>query len=288
VIERKVAIITDAGADLPASKELQTKFGIDPIIQVPLSINFGNDSYQTGTDLNNQKFKELIQQTGLIPKTSAFGEDYFCDIYKKHISQGLDIISIHIGENMSSTIISAKKAANNFDSHRITVWDSGTISMAQGFQAIMAQKAATAGETQETILKTLDSLKERTTLRAVVSNIPYLRSSGRVSHLQAIFGTILNIVPILQIDHNKIITADKVRTSRKTIDWMVDYINEGKEPQHIAIVDFDASNIADELKNRLISDASIPTEKIYRGDLGPVTGSHGGPGAWAMITVREK
>lgn len=286
--ERRVAIVTDAAADLPSKKELKIRFGVEPILQIPLSITFGDDSYLTGEKLDNKRFKELINETGLIPKTAALGEGDFYDVYNELVNRGLDIISIHVDDKLSNTGNSARNAAKKFSPDRVMIYNSETVSMAQGLQVIMAEKAAARGDPKEKILEMLDSIKKRTTLRAIVPNIPYLKASGRVSHLKAILGTVLQIVPILQIDHGSVVDVAKLRTSRKILDWMVNYINEGEIPEQVAIVDFDAKEVADSLKIRLIKDTNVSEKRIYRGDLGPVTGSHSGPGTWAMITVREK
>lgn len=289
--ERSVAIVTDAAADLPSSEELKTRFGVGPIPQIPLSITFENDGQTdkyTTEDLDNKKFKELINETGIIPKTAALGEERFLNVYNELVTKGFDVISIHLSDTLSGTGMVARNAAKEFSSGRVTIYNSETVSMAQGLLAIMAEKEAANGVPVEKILEKLDDMRKRTTLRAVLPNIKYLEASGRLSKPKAILGTILRIIPIVQIDHAKMRVLEKIRTSPKVLNWMTDYINEGEIPEQVAIVNFDADEATNNLVEKLIKDANVPKDRIYRGDLGPVTGSHGGPGSWAMITVREK
>ena len=69
--ERQVAIVTDAGADLPSEAVLRNQFGIEAIPQIPLSVTFNRISYTFGTDLDNDLFKKLIHESDCIPKTAA-------------------------------------------------------------------------------------------------------------------------------------------------------------------------------------------------------------------------
>ncbi len=303
--QRRVVVVTDAAADLPSEQELRVKFGIGPIKQVPLFVNIGPDRYIVGEShqedcqhINNDIFKDRInreikKKSGLMPKTAAPNETYFEEAYKTPIEDGHDIVSIHVGKKMSATIDSALRASQKISTNRVSIFDSQTVSMAQGLMAIEAEKMAANGATKEEILEMLIDMRERTTLRAVTPNFPFLVASGRVPGVMGMIGKVLNLVPILRIDHvTEESNVERVgmfreRRENQAVEWMESYL-KNKIPQRVAIVDFGAKETCEELKTRLIQSGLLSEEKIYRGDLGPVTGSHGGPGTWAMIVVREK
>lgn len=299
--ERKVAIVTDGAADLPKDSELQFRYQIDHIPIVPLNVSFGTKNYKSGVGLGTELFIKLIDEerakgSGIIPKTAAPNEFDFCEQFETFVRQDLDVISVNAGSNLSNTVQVANVAAENF-SNRVSVCDTGTVSMAQGLQAIMAEKMAADGASRTEILEFLEDIKSRITLRAVTPNIPFLRESGRVSHLTSIFGQVLKIIPIIQIDHSQVkisgivrrYGSDELKITSRAKDWMVDdYLKRGNRPQHIAILDLGVKEVADELKEKVIQETNLKEKDVYRGDLGAVTGSHGGPGTWVMITLRQK
>lgn len=303
MIERRVVIVTDAAADLPSEQELKTRFEVGPIKQVPLFVDFGKDRFIIGESdgfyqsINNDIFRERIDRetknkSGIIPKTAAPNETYFDEAYKVPIEQGYDVVSIHISKELSATLGSATNASKKIDGNRVSIFDTQSVSMAQGLMAIRAEKMAANGATKEEILEMLVDMRERTTLRAVTPNFPFLKESGRVPMVTAMIGSVLRLVPILRIDHiteeSKVEKIAVVRREGKAVEWAQDFLSKGKTPEQVAIVDFEAAEITDKLVRKLVENQLVSKERIYRGNLGPVTGSHGGPGTWVMVTVREK
>lgn len=286
--ERKVAIVTDYAADLPENLD---QFGINTILKIPLCVRFGEEEYLTGININNVQYRELVHQywdlNKTIPKTSAPGVEHFSQVYKEPVEAGYNVLSIHLGDNMSNTGDIARIAAEEFPKNRVTIFDSGTVSMAEGYMAISAQKAAESGATLKEIKKILDFQKRRTYLRVITPNIPFLRASGRVSHLMGILASALDIKPIIQIDHNEINKISKERTMKKAIDWNINYIKNFEEIEKISLIDFEAEKYTEELNNRLINEANIPKEIIHRGEMGPITGTHGGPGTLGLVVIRK-
>jgi DegV family protein with EDD domain len=282
MIERSVKIITDAGADLPSKEILKSRFNIGPIEQIPLIVSFGEDEYIIGEDLDNNLFRDLVlKPNGIFPKTAALGPYYFSEAYEKLVKNGFDVLSIHLSENISSVCNNARLAAKDFGD-RVSVCDSGAVSMTEGLMAIIAEEAAAAGKTKTEIINILDKIKDKIYLRAITPNIPYLENSGRVSHVVGMLGEKFKINPILQIDHgvvNKIATPIKMEGA---LNWMTKFTRREGKFERIVILDFEAKENAELLKNKFIED-KIPEEIISRGVLGPVTASHGGPGSIAVI-----
>lgn len=303
--ERKVAIVTDAAADFPRQIEQRRILGVELVKEVPLGLTIGKDSFVVGESENkdhpsidNETFrqrinKEMSIKSGVMPKTSASLEIDFDRIYRDLIRRNLDIVSIHVSQELSETIANATRVSRNIGSGGVAIFDSQTVSMAQGLMVIEAEKMATNGATSDEIVEMLTDLRKRTTLRAVTPNLPFLVASGRVPQAKAMIGRILNLVPVIKIDHIvekkdvEQVGMFKKRVKNQAVEWMESYV-EKKNPQRVAIVDFGAKEDADELAERLIKNGVLPEERIYRGDLGPVTGSHGGPGTWAAIVVERE
>jgi len=302
---RKVAIVTDASADLPGSIELRRKLGVESVVEIPIGLTIGEDSYVVGTSVNteyppidNDTFRQRIERemekkSGIMPKTSASLEIDFEHKYGELIEQGLDVVSIHVSEAFSRTIPNARSAREIVDDNRISIFDSQTTSMALGLMVREAEEMAISGASREEILERLTDIRERTTLRAATTNLPFLVAGGRVPEVKAMLGRILKLVPVIKIDHIaklsdvKPVGMFKSGIKKQGVEWMEDYV-KSKNPERMAIVDFAAKDVSDELAMRLIRNNVLPEDKIYRGDLGPITGSNGGPGTWAAIVVRGR
>jgi DegV family protein with EDD domain len=287
VKERRVTIVTDAGADLPPADILQLRYGVGLITQIPLGIASESVSFLTDDTSANEKFRDLID-TGVIPKTSAMGPGHFEKIYRELAKNGQKILSLHLGENISSTITNAREAAREIGSDIIETVDLGTATMAQGLMAIAAEETAMNGENRDNILNMLNGLKKRVTLRVITPNFAFLQKSGRVKHLTAMLGSVLRIYPILQIDNSVVDNVAKPSTRKSAVDWLINFTNTTGTPERIAILDFEAEQTASMLYLRLIEDLKIAEKTIYRGMLGPVTATHGGPGTVAMAVQWEK
>ena len=288
--ERLTGIVTDGAADMLRNDVLEKDFYIrgEDVLVVPINILFEKDSYETGIDLTTERFRELIKERKVIPTTSIPNEERFCDAYNELVNrQNLDVVSIHVGSKLSGTRDMAEGVAKKYNG-RVSVVDSGTVSMAQGLMVIEAEKMAAKGATKEKILEMLTEMKERTTLRAVIPNLDYVKRSGRLNVTQLYAGKMLGLIGIAQIDNNISTTAKKIIGNRRTINWLTDYATqEGKNvPKRVVLLDYGARQFSEDLKQRLIVKGKVPENRINLGELGPVTSSHGGPGTVGMSVLR--
>lgn len=285
MMEKRVKIITDAGADLPSDKILREKYSIEPIFQIPLAVQFGDTEYITGKNIDSNKFKELVNENEICPKTSILSGETKIR-YQKAIDEGSDVLGIHLGKNLSGMFNAVNLIANKND--RVWVFDTGTVSMAEGFMAIRAQQLADQGKSLEEIYGEMKKMKRKVDLRVIARNIPFIKSSGRVSDLKMLFVEKLHIVPTLRIDNNKVKNAATPRSIEKALNWMVYFARKKRPLEQVAILDLDDEQNANRLHERLVNDLKISEKIIYRGALGPVTGTHGGPGTLAMATVMAR
>jgi len=228
----------------------------------------------------------MVLEGGDIPKTSAVSFIFFLDEYEK---SNKDVLSIHLGSNLSSTFKHAKQATFLYKGiKQIDLFDTGTASMAQGIMAIKAEQLAQQGKDLNEIKNEIYSLKDRVSLRALAPNIPYLRASGRVSHLKGILAEKFKLNPILQIDNG---CVEKIATPRhlnKGIGWLAKYAKQNSPLEQVIINHFDNDTNGRELKKEIIRRTNLSQDLVHLGELGPITASHGGSGTIAMTIVRKK
>ncbi|WP_210994339.1 DegV family protein [Haploplasma modicum] len=111
---RKVKIITDSTADL--SKELINELDIEVL---PLGVNFGDDFYKDGVDIDTKTLYELVEKNGELPKTSAISPGVFILEFEKWINEGYDVIYLGIGSTISGTFQSAMVAKSEFSDDNV-------------------------------------------------------------------------------------------------------------------------------------------------------------------------
>ena len=214
----KIAIITDTNASLP--DELITKH---QIIQVPIQIQFGEESYITGVDIDDQKLFELIDARNVLPTTAAPSPAAFEQAYQAAFNQGYEeIICICCSSAVSATFNNAQLGAESIKGDRVSVVDSLQLSLAEGFQVLAAAEMAAAGEARAQILTHLKALETRTHVFAALPTLKYLALGGRMGKLAAGFGNTLEIKPILTSRNGKLELLEKVRTWRKAKKRLVE------------------------------------------------------------------
>jgi len=111
-------IITDTTSCLPP--EVARRFDIPVIPQI---INFGNDSYYEGTEMDIQAFMDRLKTTKELPKTAAPPPELFVEEFRRLVPLGDTILCIHPSAEVSGTVRSATVAKNEFPDADIRVID---------------------------------------------------------------------------------------------------------------------------------------------------------------------
>jgi len=282
VSERKIQIVTDSTADMPPS--LRAHYGIDVI---PAAVNFEDRGYIDGVNLDTKEFKRLLRENpGVIPSTGVLGPEQYVEVYDRYPDR--NIISVHIGQKFSKLFeVADMVARQNQEDRVITPYNTGTVSMGIGFMAMQAALLAQDGADTETIIRSLDEMKERLTVMAAIGDMSYLSKGGRVSHLQGIVGSLLKIHPILKLDHDNIGNPDKPRTMGKATRKLVELAQNFGPLEQAAVVHFDnetgANNLATELQS-----LPIQNKDILVCELGPVVATHCGFGTLGLCILRQR
>ncbi len=257
----KIAIITDTDASLPA--ELAAS---NAIVQVPILVNFGEDTYTTGVDINDQKLFEKIDRLGRLPTTSAPAPSAFSKAFQEAFSAGADeIVCICVSSKVSATYNAAVTAAVDFPDHRISVVDSLSISMGQGFMALAAAKAAREGASHDEVVAAAMALPSRLHLYATLSTLKYLAMSGRVGKLAAGMANMLNIRPILTMKEGKLDMLEKVRTKKVAMARLLELVQEaigGKPVEQVAFIHVNNLEDALHLREQLGKMVDLPAQYV--------------------------
>lgn len=217
----KIKIITDSSADLP--KEVFDKLDIDVL---PLLINFGEDSYRDGLEINTDELFRRIDVGDIFPNTSQVTPNRFEEAYRKYLDEGYKIISIHLSSGMSGTYQSACLAKNMIESDDICVIDSRTVTAGLGLLAYRAAVLRDLGKSFNEIIEDLEEKKEYICSSLSFESLDNLVRGGRISKTVSVVTGVLGIRLILEVKDGLMTVKDKVRGSKKAVKRILQDIDE--------------------------------------------------------------
>ncbi len=281
-----IAIITDTDSSLPAAVAAQ--YGIR---QVPINIHFGEETFQAAVDIDDAEAFVRIDRDGKLPTTSAPTPGQFAAAYQAAFDAGAaSVLCFCVSAEISGTYNAALAARELLPNQDITVVDSRTLSLGQGYMAIAAAEAIQKGATAEEAIAAAESLRERTHVYAALATLKYLAMSGRVGHLAAGMANLLNIKPILTVRDGKLDMLEKVRTQRKAWDRVVKLTVEslaGRSIERMGIIQVNAPEKAQEFEALLREHLSCPTD-VITAEFTPGLSIHSGTGIVGVVVVAAK
>lgn len=273
-----IQIVTDSTCDLP--EQLVVKHGITV---VPLYINIEGQSRLDGVELSRDELYDRLPHLEPAPTTAVPSPEMFSQAYERLVAQGASaIVSIHISEKLSGTVNVARLAAQAITAVPVRAVDSRTLSMGVGYMALAAARASARGEPMERIVDNLAEQSGRTHVFAALDTLEFLRRSGRMNRFMSTLGGWLMLKPLLKMTNGEPV-AERVRTTSKAMQRLLELIRERVPLEQAAIVHAHAPARAEEL--RLRAATLLPEGDTLSVDITPVFGVHLGPGAVGMACV---
>lgn len=233
----KIKIITDSTLDLPA--DLIKEKGIEVL---PLLINFGEESYLDGVEINIHQMLERIEKDNILPTTAQVTPNRFEEVFKKYLDEGYKIVALLLSSEMSGTYQSACIAKNMLESDDIVVIDSRNVTSGLGLLVLKACQFRDKGlgikEIEEEILKAIPKVKSSLNFESLEN----LVRGGRLSKTAGTIGSVLGLRLILEVKDGKMSVKDKVRGSKKALKKLISDFES-------VDVDFDSPIVLLELLN---------------------------------------
>jgi DegV family protein with EDD domain len=283
---RPVAVVADTTHYLP--RDVVAASGIH---EVSLYVHWQGRQDREADLPDFDDYYEYLRTAAELPTTSQPSVGDFLEVYEPLVADGKDIVSIHIAGGMSGTYESARQAKAALEEktgeERVTVIDSTTACGGLGFVMLGAAAVAGAGGDREAVEARARETREHLKVWFAIDTMEFLRRGGRVGAARAWLGSTLKIKPILTVE-SEITPIERVRTSRRAFERMVDYLRsryedgaDGWMVQHIQ-----AREQADELAAR--GKEIFGTDPLLIGEVGPVIGTHVGPGLLGVGGVPKR
>ena len=279
-------IFTDSCCDV--SPELLAKWGV-PYANMTFSFD-GEDKEYIGTDISNHDFYDRMRQ-GAHARTAAINADTFARAFTPILKEGRDILYVAFSSGLSTTVNSAHMAAaelkESYPDRKIIIVDTLAASAGGGLMVYMAVAKKNEGATIEENAAYMEALVPQHCIWFTVDDLEYLKRGGRVSPLVAFAGGVLGIKPVLQMDkEGHLVKVSTARGRKKAIEALAEkYAELSYEEKNTPIfishaeAENDAKQLADILKQRHGAEVTLITE------IGPVIGSHAGPGTIALFFI---
>lgn len=269
--------ITDSTAYLPSN--LIKDY---PISTVSLSVLIDEDVF-IETETTNEVFYKKMTQGKSFPKSAQPNVDCMQKAFESAVAEGKAVIATFLSSDMSGTYQTAcmirSQLLETYPEAQIAVIDSRTNCMQMGYCVLHGAELAAKGESFETIVGAMEAHIKRSRFIFLPETLEYLKMGGRIGGAQALFGSILQILPILTVKEGKTEVLQKVRTKKKAIETMVHCFVEDVKSyglSNVTVHHIEALSEGQKLAEQL---EQLLNVKVSVVDIGPVIGTHVGPGA---------
>jgi DegV family protein with EDD domain len=270
-----IKIVTDSTAYLPEAIVRQHDIRV-----VPLYVHFGEEAFREGVELSDEEFYARLKEAPALPTTSQPSAGEFHQIFEELAEAGHEIVTLTISSKLSGTWNSAMAAKDMLPEAGISVVDSFSTAVGLHLMINAAIEAAAAGATRQEVVERIEEIKKTSQLWFVVDTLEYLAKGGRIGNARAFMGTLLKVKPILTLQDGAIEPCEQVRSKPKALARMIEIAEEyvgSKGPQaKVAVLNALVPAEAEALGQELVKRMGCAPPLV--GDLGPVIGTHTGPG----------
>lgn len=274
-MNRSIGLVTDSTADIP-----EDQVQAEGVEIVPATIVMEGQTYQDGVGLTRPEFYRRLPALVRPASTAAPSPTAFEAAYDRMLASGAGrVLSIHLSRRLSGLYGIAVQAARRFGD-RVSVVDSGQVSLGLGFQVLEAARAIRRGASWEAVQQAVASAGRRIRTIAMIEQLDYARRSGRVDWLRSSIGNLLHVRLLLEIADGLVKRLGQVRTRHRAIDELFSIAASWGPIQRLGVVHAVAEDDARALASRLAAGVEEPPLVV---DVTTVIGTHVGPGCVGVI-----
>lgn len=295
---RKFILSTDSTADLYADfmKENDIRN-----VSLTYMIEKKDGTFVEGLDAFTEysQYVDFYRQLreGAFSRTSMLNYESHYQHFLKLAKEGAkDVLHFTISSGLSPTVTVAQKAAadvkKDYPEFNLLAVDSLSATIGQGAEVRAALRLRDEGKTVQEAYDYVVAMQKNLQYAIIANDLYYLKRGGRVSTVAAVAGSLLNVKPVLSFTKDgKLGVVEKCRGMKKAFSYALDKMEKfppSEEHRLIWVVHTDAEKEANELA------ALIEAKYSFKPDvsiMGPVIGSHVGPGSvsvlWKSVAERQ-
>lgn len=227
----KIKIITDSTLDLPSDIVKEKDIEV-----LPLLINFGEESYLDGVEINTKEMLDRIERENVLPTTAQVTPNRFEEVFKKYLDEGYKIVTLVLSSEMSGTYQSACIAKNMLDSDDILVIDSRNVTSGLGVLVLKACEFRDNGDNIFEIEEKIKNIIPKVKSSLSFESLENLVRGGRLSKTAGAIGSVLGLRLILEVKDGQMAVKDKVRGSKKALKKVISDFENGNVDTNSPIV----------------------------------------------------
>jgi DegV family protein with EDD domain len=278
------AIVLDSTADCPDPQGRHPNWRV-----VPLYVTFGDETLRDHVDISADEFYRRLKGAPTPPKSSQPTPADFAAAYEE-LAGYEKVLSVLLSARLSGTYESARLAAESAGEGRVTAIDSGVTSGGTVILADAIQRRLERGTTMEEIDALVERFRRTRGLLFTVETLEYLVRGGRVGKASGLAGQLLSVKPILHFEDGEVAPLKRVRGRAKALAELERLFVEGTDDSpdlHVGVGHAAAPADADALVARLRGARPRASLDLLVA-LGPVIGTHGGPGTLGLFWFQDE
>jgi DegV family protein with EDD domain len=274
------AIVLDSTSDLPDGHDRESWR------VVPLYVRFGDgEARREYVDISTAEFYRLLRESNQPPKSAQPSPADFAAVFEE-LSGYERILCVALSAKLSGTLASAELAAQDFGG-KVRVVDSKVTSGGTVILADAIQRRLERGTDDEEIDALVERFQRERGLLFTVDTLEYLVRGGRVGKAAGLAGQLLSVKPILAFDDGEVAPLKRVRGRAKALGELEEIFRSSTEGQddsnlHVGVGHAEAQEDCDDLARRILAARPSASLDIVT-TLGPVIGTHGGPGTLGLF-----
>jgi len=276
-----VAIVTDSGAELVPAQAVEAG-----LTQVPLTVSFGPTGFLSPDELAPEEFWRRVLEPDCPPvHTAAPSAGQFKLAFERAFAAGADgIVYVGLSDALSATLRSGQMAREMLADREIHVVDSKSACMGIGLLAIRGAELAARGSSAAEIAADLTATREDVDLYVALETLDFLRRGGRISAAQAAIGGLLSVKPIITVKEGVVEVADRPRTRGKARERVVELLT-ARPVRQLHVLHSPPAPV-EEFRAELLARMPGPAPEVVTTQIiGPVIGTHVGPGALGAVVL---
>lgn len=278
----RIRIMADSSSDLP--RDLAAKLDITLI---PTPVHFGEERLRDGVDFTPTEFYERMARESELPRTSQPDPLSYIEPFRVAHEAGETVICLCLSSGLSGGYQSAELAVRELPGAEIHVLDTKAASMGFGLLVLKVAEDVQNGLPVEQVLSRFEENKRRLYSLFTLNTLDNLQRGGRITKVAAVFGSILQIKPVLHLDADgRINIVDRARGREKALARLISLAQESADDLKGATVGLshahcleDAEAFAERARREL------GVGEVIIGDIGAAIGTHTGPGCIAFFVL---
>lgn len=271
-------VLVDSGSSIKFAE--QEKLNVEII---PLRYLMGEIEYRDGLDETIDEFYQLLIGQKIFPQTSLPQLDELQSKVASYAEAGDDVIIITISSKISGTY---NAICNLFEGEeKVHVVDS--LSAVGGLRLIVEEINRNRDLPIEQILQKVQAIIPKIRVIAIPETLEYLFRGGRLSRKEWLFGSILNLKPLITITDGQVKVASKKIGLRLAMRECADMLKRWNCDVNYPIVPSYTYNVENLVKLIEVTDEQYRPAMIEYDNLCPVIACHWGPNAFGFIFVSK-